>query len=110
MVDILHKVGIKAPIDEVFKALATRDGLAGWWAADTRGDGKPGTTLSFHFSRGGVEIGDIGMKILGLEAPRYLLWQVVGGPEEWIGTMVSWQLRQDGEYVSVLFKHQGWKE
>ena len=37
-------------------------------------------------------------------------WQVVGGPEEWIGTNISFELKQEGDYVIVLFKHQGWKE
>jgi hypothetical protein len=39
-----------------------------------------------------------------------VLWQVVDGPEEWIGTKVSWELKQDGDYVIVLFKHLDWKE
>ena len=110
MVDILHKVGIKAPIDEVYKALTRRDALAAWWAHDTRGDGGLGTTLSFRFSRGGTEIGAIEMKVLELEPSRHVLWQVVGGPAEWLGTTVAWDLRQDGEHAIVLFKHQGWKE
>jgi len=35
---------------------------------------------------------------------------VVDGPGEWIGTTIDWDLRQDGDYTIVLFKHQGWKE
>ena len=40
MVDILHRVGVKtsAP-DEVYDALTTVDGLAGWWTNDTTGSG-----------------------------------------------------------------------
>ncbi|WFR73124.1 hypothetical protein P9209_04825 [Prescottella defluvii] len=39
MVDILHRVGIKsASVDDVYAALTTVDGLAGWWASDTGGD------------------------------------------------------------------------
>ena len=37
-------------------------------------------------------------------------WNVVGGPEEWVGTTIDWQLRQEGDHTIVLFKHQGWKE
>ena len=37
-------------------------------------------------------------------------WTVVGGPDEWVGTRIDWQLRQDGDYTIVLFKHEGWKE
>jgi hypothetical protein len=39
-----------------------------------------------------------------------VLWQVVDGPEEWIGTKVSFDLKQEGDWTIVLFKHQGWKE
>ena len=50
------------------------------------------------------------MKVLELQPGKRVLWQVVDGPEEWIGTKVSWELKQDGDYTIVLFKHQGWKE
>jgi uncharacterized protein YndB with AHSA1/START domain len=39
MVDILHKVGIKAPAAEVYEALTTTAGLADWWTNDTKADG-----------------------------------------------------------------------
>ena len=39
MVDILHKVGIKAPAAEVYEALTTTAGLADWWTKDTKADG-----------------------------------------------------------------------
>ena len=39
-----------------------------------------------------------------------MLWEVVDGPSEWLGTKVSFDLRQDREFTSILFKHQGWKE
>lgn len=39
-----------------------------------------------------------------------MLWEVVDGPAEWIGTKVSFDVRQEGEYAIVLFRHEGWKE
>jgi hypothetical protein len=33
-----------------------------------------------------------------------------GRPDEWVGTKVSWELKREGDYAVVLFKHQGWKE
>jgi uncharacterized protein YndB with AHSA1/START domain len=108
--DILHKVGIKsASLDEVYEALTTKDGLEGWWTNDTQGDGKVGGVLQFHFQLK-VGAGAIDMKVLELQPARSVLWQVVAGPEEWIGTKVSWELRQEGDWIIVLFKHQGWKE
>jgi hypothetical protein len=35
---------------------------------------------------------------------------VIGGPDEWIGTRISFDLRQEDDHVIVLFRHQDWKE
>lgn len=50
------------------------------------------------------------MKVLAREPGKRVLWQVVDGPAEWIGTQVGFDLRQEGEYTIVLFNHQGWRE
>ena len=106
MVDILHRVGIRSSSpDETYKALATREGLAAWWTNDTRGESKVGGVLQFRFKAGGFD-----MKVLELQPGKRVLWQVVDGPEEWIGTTVGFDLKQDDGYTVVLFKHQGWKE
>lgn len=110
MVDILHRVGIKASLDEVYRALATREGLAGWWTTNTQGAGKVGEVLKFRFSSDGKEIGGFDMNVLELKPGKRVLWQVVEGPAEWIGTKISFELKQEGDYSIVLFKHQGWKE
>ena len=39
-----------------------------------------------------------------------MLWEVVDGPAEWIGTTIDFDLNQDGEYTIVLFAHAGWRE
>jgi hypothetical protein len=39
-----------------------------------------------------------------------VLWEVVEGPAEWIGTTVRFELRQESGYTIVLFAHRGWKE
>jgi uncharacterized protein YndB with AHSA1/START domain len=106
MADILHRVGIKSSLDNVYRALATREGLAGWWTDDTRGESKVDGVIHFQFG----ERGFFDMKVLALQPATHVLWQVIDGPKEWIGTKVSWELRQDSDYVIVLFKHQGWKE
>ena len=110
MVDILHRVGIKASSEQVYKALATRDGLAGWWTTNTQGESKPGGVIKFRFSADGRDIGGFDMKVLELQPAKRVLWQVVDGPAEWIGTKVSFDLKQSGDHAIVLFKHEGWKE
>lgn len=106
MVDILHKVEVKAASDAVYEALTARDGLAAWWTNDTQGDGDVAEgVVKFRFDAGGFD-----MVVLDLQPAERVLWQVVDGPEEWIGTQISWDLAQNGEYTSVVFKHVGWKE
>jgi len=107
MADILHKVGIKsATLSEVYKVLTTQKGLSGWWTTDTEGEGNQvNDLLKFRFDAGGFDI-----KVTGLTPASQVLWQVIEGPEEWIGTTISWELKQDGAYIVILFKHMGWKE
>ena len=105
MVDILHKVGVKSSPDDVYEALTTRDGLAGWWTVDTRGEPEVGGVLEFRFEQGGFD-----MEVLEAEPGEKVTWRVADGPEEWMGTTVDWELRQDGDYTIVLFKHAGWRE
>jgi uncharacterized protein YndB with AHSA1/START domain len=108
MVDILHRVGIKASLGEVYEALATREGAAHWWTTDTQGQSKVDGLLKFRFSIDGKEIGGFDMKVLELQPDKRVLWQVVDGPADWVGTKISFDLKQEGEYAIVLFNHQGW--
>ena len=103
MPDILHCVGIKSSSpDATYKALTTRDGLAAWWTDGTEVDGD---VIRFRFGGGGFD-----MKVLEADRARRVLWEVVDGPEEWVGTKVAFELRQNGDYTVVLFKHEGWRE
>jgi len=105
MVDILHKVGIKASsADAVYQALTRIEGLSAWWTDDTHGRGDAGGVLQFRFAAGGFD-----MRVLEADPARHVLWQVIDGPEEWIGTRISWDLRQDGDWTLIFFKHAGWK-
>jgi len=105
-VDILHKVGIKSVSPhEVYTALTTLGGLSAWWTNDTRGEGAVCGVLSFRFGSGGFD-----MKILELVPDKRVRWQVVEGPQEWIGTTISFDLRREGDWTIVFFKHAGWKE
>jgi len=106
MVDILHKVGIKSSPLGVYNALATREGLSGWWTKDTQWDGKVGSVISFRFG----DRGFIDVKVVELDPAKRVLWQVVDGPADWIGTKISFDLVQDDDFTLVFFKHQGWKE
>ena len=106
MVDILHKVEIKSSsLNDAFQALTTREDLSAWWTNNTQGESKVGGVLQFRFGAGGFD-----MKVLELHPAKHVLWQVVAGPAEWIGTKIDFELKQENDWTIVLFKHQGWKE
>ncbi|MFI5924535.1 SRPBCC domain-containing protein [Micromonospora sp. NPDC051543] len=106
MVDILHRVGVVAPLDDVYRAVATPQGLASWWTTDTVGTSEVGGQLAFRFG----DVGGFDMQVLELDPRGHVRWRVTGGPEEWVGTEVDWHLDQRGDYTIVLFAHQGWRE
>lgn len=110
MFDILHRIGIKAPLNDVYQALATREGLASWWTTDTQGESKPGGKLKFLFSADGKVLGGFDMKVIELLPGKRVLWEVVEGPAEWIGTRISFDLKQEDGFSIVLFQHQAWRE
>lgn len=106
MVDILHKVGIAGSLPaDVYSALTSLEGLSGWWTEETTGEPNVGGVIAFRFASGGFD-----MLVTELNPPQRVLWRVADGPEEWIGTTISFELRQDGDYTTVLFKHEGWRE
>ncbi|MCU7820468.1 SRPBCC family protein [Kitasatospora sp. DSM 101779] len=105
MPDILHRIGVTSSPDAVYTALTTIDGLASWWTEDTAGDSEVGGVIRFRFLPGGFD-----MKVLEAKPAERVVWEVVDGPEEWIGTQVRFELEQEGDFTVVLFRHQGWRE
>ena len=111
MIDIIHRVGIKAPASKVYAAISTVEGASGWWTKETTGDAQPGGNIAFEFSTSdGEKIGGFGMDVLALAPGRKVHWRVTTGPEEWIGTDIVFDLAEDGEYTIVRFGHTNWRE
>jgi uncharacterized protein YndB with AHSA1/START domain len=109
--DIIHRVGVKAPAAQVYAALATIDGLAGWWTKATTGDSKPGGHIAFRFlDTTGEEIGGFGMDVLELTPDHKVLWRVQDGPAEWVGTEIEFLLSQQDGQTIVMFGHRDWRD
>jgi uncharacterized protein YndB with AHSA1/START domain len=101
MPDILHRVGAAAPPQRVYQALTTLEGLRGWWIADTQGDPRPGGTIDFGFTD---------MQVVESAPDRRVRWRCTRGPQEWVGTEVTFDLSPKEGQTFVVFKHSGWKE
>jgi uncharacterized protein YndB with AHSA1/START domain len=111
MADIFHRVGIKASIEKVYQGLSTTEGIAGWWTASTSGTSEIGENILVHFlTPDGKELGSMNMEVKALEPQRKVQWTFTAGPVEWIGTDVTFDLHEEGEYTIVLFRHSKWRE
>lgn len=101
---ILHRVGVLTAPEKVHTALTTVDGLAAWWTSDTKGDADD--TLQFRFG----EVGGFDMVVLETVPHTRVVWEVVDGPAEWLGTTITFALQQQGDWTILLFTHAGWAE
>ena len=111
MVDILHRVGITTSQEAVYEALTTIEGLTAWWTSDVRGDADAGGVVQFRFRfDDSPDPAGFDMSVVEAKPAERVLWEVVGGPDEWIGTHVSWDLRTEGDYTIIMFAHRGWLE
>ena len=110
MVDIIHRIGIKAPVSQVHAALSTVAGVAGWWTKETSGESKPNTAMRVIFhSKAGDEIGKAQFELVKSSIEE-VVWRFTAGPEEWLGTDVTFALAQQGDSTIVLFGHRNWRE
>ena len=117
MVDIIHRIGIKASPAEVYAAVSTVDGVAGWWTRETTGESRVGGVITVRFldrgpdRRGPVtEKGRMDLEVVGLDPGKEVRWRVKAGPKEWIGTDVTFSLAQAGGQTVLVFGHRNWRE
>jgi uncharacterized protein YndB with AHSA1/START domain len=111
MVDIIHRIGIKSPTAQVYEALTSLEGLSHWWTEEVEGDDQIGGKIEFRFRSGSGELmGKMVMKVEELNAPKYVRWQCIEGPDDWVGTDITFQLSQQDNQTIVLFGHRNWRE
>lgn len=111
MVDIIHRIGIKAPAAKVYKALSTIEGLANWWTAEVEGDEQIRGTIEFIFrSETGDIKGKMTMEVQQLNPEKNVQWRCIEGPAEWIGTDISFELSDQDDQTIIIFGHRNWRE
>ena|SRR5689334_15708659 len=111
MPSIIHRIGIKSSAKQVYNAISTIKGLAGWWTESVEGDEKVEGKITFRFfTKAGKEIGMMMMQVKELKPEQYVRWQCVDGPPEWIGTDITFDLSQQDDQIIIIFGHRNWKE
>ena len=105
MKEIYHCFWIDAPISKVYDAITTETDIAGWWTKNLEVDGSVGSVSTFRFKSGAFNK----MKIVQSDIDR-VDWECVDGFEDWIGTKIRFELRDDGGSTKVCFSHYSWRE
>jgi uncharacterized protein YndB with AHSA1/START domain len=104
MNSIYHQVGIEAAKERVHAAITQPGELAAWWTRETEGESRVGGTLQFRFEGAGFD-----MLVLANE-PNRVEWRCSEGFDEWLGTEIRFDLREEGGQVFVDFTHSHWQE
>lgn len=101
---IKHLIHINAKPETIYKALSTIDGLSSWWTSLTSGESKINEIIEFRFD----EPYYMRMKVLELLENRKVLWECIEAEEDWIGTLISFDIEGDGNNSILRFKHDKW--
>src|SRR5438309_1507774 len=104
MAEINHSIGAKVPLESAFQAISTPKGISRWWTTDVRGKAAVGGILEIWFEDFVTKL-----EVLESEAPKRVCWKCTEGPEEWIGTEISFELEEDEGQCLVYFRHSSWK-
>lgn len=126
MVTLRHQVWIDAPAGRVYDALATAEGLGGWWAPHTSEETGDGPVLAHS---PGPAHGDVRMLVVDRVPGERVEWEIVSThparspASAWTGTRIAWELSErpspghwmgmenEGRPMTVVdFRHSGWDE
>lgn len=111
MADIIHRIGIKRPIANVYQALTSLNDLAHWWTTHVQGNADEGGQLDFSFyKKTGDFMATMVMQVQECLPNTRVHWHCVGGPDDWVGTDITFELsEQDGQTIIIL-GHRNWRE
>jgi uncharacterized protein YndB with AHSA1/START domain len=106
MADLKHQIPIKASPQAVYAALATQEGLASWWTADTRADERVGGKAEFAFDKRNAVFR---MTIETLDPGKKVVWSCQGDNPDWAGATLTWTITPHEQGSMLQFTHGGWK-
>lgn len=95
------------PREQVFKALTTQEGLAGWWSTlvssvESEVGGKVRVPVA-----GGTQT--YVLRVESLVPYRYIEWHALEGADEWKDTTLRFHLEEVDHHTVVRFCHEGWQ-
>lgn len=104
MANICLSVGTKSDAGRIVRALNSVEGLKSWWTDGVAGNPAQGGTLAFRFGgNGGFD-----MRVVKSD-DRQVQWECIGGPDDWVGTRVEFDIQPGDRQNMLMFRHAGWR-
>ncbi|MBS4220010.1 SRPBCC domain-containing protein [Bacillus sp. FJAT-49711] len=103
MADLELAFQFKSPVNKVWEALTNSDILAQWVMENNF---KPIVGYKCQFRNDEIDL-VVDSEVLVVEKPYKLSYTWIGGP---INTIVTWQLKQEGETTHLHLKHSGFEK
>ena len=106
MADIFHDFPVRAPRDQVFRAISTPKGLDAWWTQRSSGEPAHGAQFKLWF---GPEY-DWRALVSRVVPDMEFELEMTKADDDWKGTRVGFVLEEIGDVTKVHFHHIGWPE
>jgi uncharacterized protein YndB with AHSA1/START domain len=105
--DYTRSLDVQAPVERLFDAIATLEGVRGWWTPRVSGSDEAGATMRLEFE--GLDE-HIDLRVVATKRPSRVEWSVVEHTslDDWDGTTIRFEIAPDGASASRLaFQHVG---
>lgn len=106
MEHIRHYLVINAPVQKVYDAITTQEGLSKWWTKETIAKPEKGFLNEFIFGEDGHEK----MRVTQLDKNKAVHWTCEEGNKEWVDTKFSFDLAEKDGKTILQFAHKDWRE
>ena len=101
MNEIRHRVGIKAPLKDVYETVYQPDKLVRWWPARASGLAELGSRIELEFPGYPNHV----WEIVELSPNKIVGMKFVSGPKPWIGSKLRFELIDTKDQVWVTLSH-----
>ena len=105
MSQMKQQVKINASPAAVYRALSTQDGLRAWWTSDMVVEPRVGCIAEFSH---GEQRTLLSARVAELVAENRVVWECLGGHEEWKGTRITWRIEAHGDATELYLTHADW--
>lgn len=106
MADLHHEISIDASPEKVYEAIATQEGLRGWWTGDSVAESRVGSVAEFGFYNRQFLFR---MRIDELTPDKRVVWSCLGDHDEWRGTRLTWDISRKNGATLLHFVHGNWR-